>query len=160
MFLGDGNSIIMKKLFLLLLFTGFFVSSYSQANTKADYIRIILESTGVVKQSMTVMKNSLDTYLNSGSKMQQSVCVDISKELNINSLIEIMIPIYDKYYSEKEIKKLAEYYLSPTAKKKMYVSPKLTAESIIAGQEWAKSGAEKIILKLKNGGNMETKSKQ
>ncbi|MEO8795702.1 MAG: DUF2059 domain-containing protein [Daejeonella sp.] len=140
----------MKKLFLLLLFTGFFVSSYSQPSSKADNIRVILESTGVIDQSMAVMKNSLNSYLSSGSKMQQSVCVDISKELNVNSLIEMIIPIYDKYYSEKEIRRLAEFYVNPTAKEKMYVSPKLTAESIVAGQEWAKTGAKKIMLKLQN----------
>ncbi len=140
----------MKKLFLLILVSGFYFTSYSQTSSKADNIRKILESTGIADQSIIAINNMFQTYKTSMPNVPKKFWDSFSKEIDANSLIDLIIPIYDKYYSEEDLKQLAEFYQSPLGKKIISTLPNLTADSMKAGQEWGKSISEKIMLQLQN----------
>ncbi|MEO8795701.1 MAG: DUF2059 domain-containing protein [Daejeonella sp.] len=140
----------MKKLFFLILLTGFCSNSFSQTSSKADNIRKILESTGVADQGIIAMQNMFQSYKTSMPDVPTEFWDNVSKEFTANSLIELIVPIYEKYYSEEDIRQLAEFYQSPLGKKIISTLPNVTADSMKAGQEWGKSIAEKIMLKLQN----------
>jgi hypothetical protein len=54
-------------------------------------------------------------------------------------LIDQIIPVYDKYFTGQEIKELLAFYQSPTGRKTMVVLPKVTNETMEAGQRFGQS---------------------
>lgn len=77
---------------------------------------------------------------------------DFLKELNSDVLIKMIIPIYDKYYTESEIKQLTEFYQSSLGKKVIATMPVVVQESMQAGQAWGKEIGEKVYNNLKEKG--------
>jgi hypothetical protein len=62
------------------------------------------------------------------------------------TLLEMIIPLYDKYLSDKEIKELVQFYQTPLGQKTIQVMPKLLAESQDVGRKWGeKLGRESMI---------------
>jgi hypothetical protein len=64
----------------------------------------------------------------------------------------MIIPIYDKYYSESEIKELTEFYQSALGKKVIATMPQIMQESMQAGQNWGRAIGEKVYTNLKEKG--------
>lgn len=55
----------------------------------------------------------------------------IMEKIDFNKLIEdISVPLYDKYFSESELKDLVVFYKSPTGRKVLDTMPALVAESM------------------------------
>jgi hypothetical protein len=53
-------------------------------------------------------------------------------------LTDLIVPIYDKYYTADEIRQLIQFYQTPLGEKVITVLPKIAAESQAAGQEWGR----------------------
>jgi hypothetical protein len=54
-------------------------------------------------------------------------------------LMEKLLPIYDKYFTDDEIKQIIAFYQTPVGKKTIAVLPKIVSESMMAGQQWGQS---------------------
>jgi hypothetical protein len=51
-------------------------------------------------------------------------------------LVDLALPIYDKYYSDAEIKDLIKFYETPLGQKLSSVRPQMVVELEEAGQKW------------------------
>jgi uncharacterized protein len=80
------------------------------------------------------------------------------KEVRSDELIDLVVPIYDRYYTLEEIGDLTRFYQSPVGQKTIKVLPKLSAEAIEAGQEWGRIVADRAMRKLKDKGYDKTSS--
>jgi hypothetical protein len=49
---------------------------------------------------------------------------------NVDEILERMIPVYDKYYTEQEVRAIIEFYQGPIGKKSLEVTPKIMQEAI------------------------------
>ena len=71
--------------------------------------------------------------------------------INVDDLVNLWVEIYDKYYTEEDIDKLTDFYLSPLGKKVLKNTPIIFVESMEASQKWEKEIFEKakreILLK-------------
>src|SRR5262249_10381127 len=55
----------------------------------------------------------------------------LMKEINVTDLIEnVMISLYDKFYTESELKDLIAFYKTPTGQKAVVVQPQMTGEAM------------------------------
>jgi hypothetical protein len=60
-------------------------------------------------------------------------------------LLDMAVPIYDKYFSHEEVKALIQFYQTPLGQKTITALPKLTAELSDAGRQWGQQlGAESM----------------
>jgi len=84
----------------------------------------------------------------------------LMKQISVTDLIEqVVVPAYDKYYSESEIRDLIAFYKTPTGQKSVAVQPQLTAEAMAKTMEYLgpKMGAiteqveEEMLNDLKKG---------
>lgn len=66
------------------------------------------------------------------------------------SLLPLMYPIYHKYLSLDETIGLIKFYKTPLGRKAISVMPKMTEESMAAGQEWGKIIAPKLQKRVLN----------
>ncbi|MEZ0231419.1 MAG: DUF2059 domain-containing protein [Methylophilaceae bacterium] len=73
-----------------------------------------------------------------------------------DGLIERIIPIYSKYFTNDEIKQLLDFYKTPLGQKSISVMPQLLNESMLAGQAWGQSLEpeiqKRVVLALQKEG--------
>jgi hypothetical protein len=65
-------------------------------------------------------------------------------------LIDQVIPVYDKHFTHQEILELLAFYQTPIGKKTILVLPKVTNESMLAGQRWGQSLGPEIERRIIN----------
>ncbi len=77
---------------------------------------------------------------------------ELKAEVNPNDLIELCVPIYDKYLTHDDIKELIKFSSSPVGKKLTKVQPRIVQESMEVGNEWGAKLGEQIVNRLKKEG--------
>jgi len=60
-----------------------------------------------------------------------------SLEDNMGALMDSIIPLYARYFTEEDIDQLLEFYSTATGQKVIEVMPILMQESMAAGSAWA-----------------------
>jgi hypothetical protein len=85
-------------------------------------------------------------------KVWAEVEKEFSSEIQSGGVAALVIPIYDKYFSEDEIRQLLSFYESPIGKKLAETMPRIAAESFTVGQEWGMEIWQKMRAKLKARG--------
>ena len=124
----------------------------AQTTSKETKIRNLLKITKTDQLAIQSMDQMISMFKNSNSDVSTQFWYEFKKEVDVNSLIDLIVPIYDKYYSENEIEELTVFYNSPIGKKTIDTLPKLTQESMLAGQQWGMQMGQKIQAKLKESG--------
>jgi hypothetical protein len=117
----------------------------AQQVKQAD-IRRLLELTGaagMASQSMDGLEKSIRSLMSDslppGDYRDQLVDLFFQKfrsKRDMTQLVDLVVPIYDKYYTDEEIKSLIQFYETPVARKMLAVLPKVLEESQAAGNKW------------------------
>lgn len=121
-------------------------------DAKAADIRRLMEITGAanlgVQFGTAVSRQMFQALKAARPDVSDRAMTVIEKEINSflaenistpGGLVDRIIPIYSKYYSQKEIRELLAFYQSPIGKKIIQVSPKVASESMGVGQQWGQS---------------------
>lgn len=119
-------------------------------------IQRLLEVTGakaLAIQRMASMENNLRPMLVNSfppgeyrDKLIQLFFDKFHSKVDQETLVGLVIPVYDKYLSDEEVKGMIQFYSTPLGKKMIEVLPKLMAESEEAGQQWgAQIGRQSMI---------------
>jgi uncharacterized protein len=108
-------------------------------------IRKLLELTGtnsVMEQTMQNMEKSVKPMvansLPPGDYREKLVDLFFEKfiaKMDLQKLLDLAVPIYDKYFSDEDIKGLIQFYKTPLGQKAVKVLPQLTGELTEAGQQ-------------------------
>lgn len=142
----------MKKLLLVITFCSLSFGVFAQTTSKETKIRNLLKLTKTDELAIQSMDQMISMFKSSNS-LSTNVLDEFKKEIDPNRLIDLIVPIYDKYYSETEIEELTAFYNSAIGKKTIDTLPKLTQESMVAGQQWGLEISQKIQKKLKEASN-------
>jgi len=81
----------------------------------------------------------------------ESVKVEIQamfSEEALLSLMDRMVPIYAKYYTQQDMDDLIAFYDTPLGKKLSTVQPQITLESMSVAQQWAAEIGQKVASKI------------
>lgn len=146
----------MKLSILTLLFAFVTTFSFCQENTsyKSSLTKLIQVSgseaayKGVVTQMITMFKQQQS---NVPIEFWNEFTVELNKNV-INQLVDMVLPIYQKHLTEKDLLGIIAFYESPVGKKFAEKTPLITQESMMAGQEWGKQIGQKVVDKLKAKG--------
>jgi hypothetical protein len=131
--------------FLFILF-----SQSINAQTKNDDILEFLRLTGTDKLAEQVLDSMIQQYKLLFPTVSNEMWFLFKRDLKIDDLLYLCVPIYSKYYSHDEIKQLIKFYETPLGKKVIRITPELAAETMKAGQEWGVSigsSIDKILEK-------------
>lgn len=142
----------MKKIvivFLLLISSGVMMA---QQSSKAVKIKQLMELTGTGKMAVQVVDQIISTTAVRNPKVDPKFWEEFSKSINPEDMINLIMPVYEKFYSEEDIDNMIIFYNTPTGKKMIQVLPDLTQESMRVGQQWGMKIAEDIMKKLKDKG--------
>jgi len=145
----------MKKSLLILSFCILSLSVNAQNNSKTEKIKQLLELSGSGKMGIQVMDQMMSSFKSSYSVVKQEFWEEFKKEINPDDIKNMILPIYEKYYTEADIDQLIVFYKSPIGKKMIQTMPLVMGESMAAGQNWGKEIATKVLTRLKEKGYLE-----
>ena len=74
-----------------------------------------------------IMTQNMEQILASVPEERKAQFKDI---LDVDKIIEQLVPIYDKYYTEEDIKALVDFYESPVGKKQLQNTPDIMTEAV------------------------------
>lgn len=137
---------------LLLCFTPSLVAQSTPTATKEANIRKLLVQT----DAKGIFKRSLETQMNmmkaSASQIPPKFWDEILKEVDADKFIELLIPVYDKHFSNDELEGLIAFYDTPLGKKMVSKLPQIMAESAEAGSKYGEQIATKVIQRMQAEG--------
>lgn len=127
------------------------------ALTKASDIGIKfakIMSQGINQQIKSLRPDIPDRFF---SIAEEEVYTFIEKSMTEKGgLFDIMIAIFNKYFTHPEIKGLNDFYQTELGKKSIEVMPKILNESMIISQQWAQKATpaiwENVQRRLKEEG--------
>ena len=102
-------------------------------------------------QIINIMLNNLEKELLLVTDKDEAETIKnkIKNKFKIEDVIQLVIPIYDKYLSVNDVKGLIAFYKTPLGQKIITITPVMTAESINAGAEYGEKIAKEIIQEMK-----------
>lgn len=65
-------------------------------------------------------------------------------KFDMAELIQLIIPVYDKYYTTEDLKALNAFYESPVGQKVLSTLPQITQESMRIGQAWGEEVGKRV----------------
>ena len=123
-------------------------------------IRRLLEIVGtkaLVTQNMDAMTKSIKPLLTSSlppgeyrEKLVDLFFAKFSSKANIQHLLDLAVPIYDKNFSHQEIRGLIEFYQTPLGQKSVSTLPQLSAEMSEEGRKWGESLGRETMMEVLN----------
>ncbi len=126
---------------------------------KEEDIRNLLELTGSKDLVMQVIDSSLEQVrenfaraLPQNERTQKFTEAFVQKfraKLNADMFVDRMIPIYDKYFTQDDVKGLLKFYGTPLGQRAIKALPEITRESQAVGVELGRKAATDTIEELK-----------
>jgi len=137
---------VTKHLSLIIISTLFSMSVLAEpATTKS--IKQLMIKTGAGNMSIQMMNQMIPALKKMIPDAPDTFWKDIMAEVNPDSMENMVIPIYQKHFSEKDIKAINAFYDTPAGKKFIRVQPAIMQESMAIGQQWGRQLAGKILDK-------------
>jgi hypothetical protein len=124
----------------------------AQDSTKIKHIQQLMEVTGSARLGMQVLTNITTTYKNIYPDASSDFWDELMKETNPQVLVDLVIPVYDRNFSDDDIVQLTAFYQTPIGKKVVEKMPAIVQESMQIGSAWGKQISEKVMQKIKQKG--------
>ena len=66
----------------------------------------------------------------------------------IDTFLDMVVPVYDKHFTEAELQELVAFYKTPIGQKAIETLPKITSEIAPLSQQWAISIMPKVQSRI------------
>ena len=136
---------------LIALLAGLsFDRALAAKSSKDQKIRQLLEITGAAKLGGQVVQQMFPSLRQMAPQVPANVWDDLEKEMEkrVPEMADIIVPIYDKHFTESDIDGLIAFYRTPVGKKFIKELPSITQESMTAGQRWGASIGQEVVKRL------------
>tara|TARA_X000000368_G_C22770568_1_gene596974 strand:- start:284 stop:691 length:408 start_codon:yes stop_codon:yes gene_type:complete len=135
----------MRLLILSILFTFSFNFSISQEDNYRDLLTDFIKAQGqfeTFNATIDQMTSMMGVTLNEDEKVEFTSDV-------MSSLIEMLVPIYKKHFTEQDLKDAIDLFKTPIGKKISEKSPIIAQESMQASMQWGMELSTKLQKYMK-----------
>lgn len=115
-------------------------------------IRAFLRLTGAVQLGQQSMLQMLQSYRAVMPQVPDRFWQDFQKELDEETMLSILVPIYDKHLSHDDIKALLTFYRSDAGQRFLAALPDIQRESRHAGQRFGLAISRRLEQRLRAEG--------
>ncbi len=133
----------MKKNILAIAFLVFGVFTNAQSS-KDVKIAELLETMGSTHAMKTSFEYMINYYKQNNPQISSEYWDNASKHVDYDELVQKLIPVYSKHFTEQEIVDLLKFYNTSTGKKMIEKTPTILEESMEIGRKWGIELAQKI----------------
>jgi len=137
--MNNYKNIIHVLICSLLLISSTFIFAQTK---KEQAILELLQDMGIATEMYMMIESMEDiftVYLENEGLDEEFIdgfIEELRSEESLNILMELAVPIYDKYFTSNEIAALSRFFRSPVGKKYVSSTPILTLEMERIGEEW------------------------
>jgi hypothetical protein len=149
----------MKKYYLslvwvLLLFGGApaLMAQNTPAATKEQNIRkllVLTDARGIFKRSIEMQ---IDMVKATSRDVPARFWDEVLKEVDPDKFVELIIPVYDKHFSNEELESLIIFYQTPLGKKLLAELPQVMTESAAVGEKYGQEVANRVVKRMQADG--------
>ena len=133
----------MKKNILAIAFLVFGVFTNAQSS-KDVKIAKLLETMGSTQAMKTSVEYMINYYKQNNPQISSQYWDNSLKHVDYNELVQKLVPVYSKHFTEQEIVDLLNFYNTSTGKKMIDKMPVILQESMEIGRKWGIELAQKI----------------
>ena len=133
----------MKKNILAIAFLVFGVFTNAQSS-KDVKIAELLETMGSTHAMKTSFEYMINYYKQNNPQISSEYWDNASKHVDYYELVQKLVPVYSKHFTEQEIVDLLNFYNTSTGKKMIEKMPAILEESMDIGRKWGIELAQKI----------------
>lgn len=116
---------------------------------KEQAIRELMAITGMEKLLDQMVGQMMSGFQQELPTVPGEVWTRMAKKMNGAEVIELLIPLYDRYYTEDDLRQVIAFYKTPVGQKLMKTLPAITQEAMQIGQEWGRAKAEEVMNELR-----------
>jgi hypothetical protein len=140
----------MKRLFALAVLTLAAVSALAQTPETATHAKAkrLLELTGAAKLAPQMLDGMIESFKSGAPDAPDEFWTSFRAKVKVEELIDMLVPIYEKYLTEADMDELIRFYTSPTGKRFVDKQPQILGDSMKAGQAWGARLADEVIQEL------------
>ena len=119
---------------------------------KRQSIRTLLELTGMVKVADQMIGQMFDQFAKSAPSVPSEAWQRLKKKMKADELVVLIIPVYDKYYTQEDLDGMIAFYRTPVGQKVVRTLPDVSREGFNIGQEWGRRKGEEVVRELRAEG--------
>jgi uncharacterized protein len=151
----------LKSLLLTVVLAAFCVAAYGQQPSPQPKpqkdelgakIRELIELSHGEKLANQMLDRMFGIFENSMPEVPQEVWEKLREKFDTGELLNLEIPIYEKYYTLKDVEGLIAFYKSPLGQKVLANQGDIMRDSMAVGMQYGRSVAEKVIHDLQQKG--------
>lgn len=123
---------------------------------KRAEIKKLLVLTGSREMALQAIDQMIGQFKQTMPQVPDDFWKDAAAEMKtqIDDLLDLCIPAYERQLTHDEIKELVKFYESPIGRKLVAAQPQIQMDCMQAGQEWGQKIGEKVAKKLQQQGKM------
>jgi uncharacterized protein len=146
----------MKRFFTLVFFL-ISTMGIALAQTDVEYkaaLRKMFEASGQRETFKATIPQIITMFKQQKSGVPDAIWDEFAKEAesSIDEIFDMLTPVYEKHLTLADVKKITEFYQSPSGKKLAEKTPLITQESMAVGQQWGMKLGQKLMQKLQSNG--------
>ena len=127
--------------------------AYSQATREKEReIRQLLEVTGTTKTMPEMMDQMIAEFRKALPAVPSEFWDDFRKEIKMDELVGLMVPVYDKHLSLEDIKAANAFFATPSGKRFAEKMSVMSAEGFEVGRKWGEAKGRLVVERLKEKG--------
>jgi uncharacterized protein len=121
-------------------------------------IRRLLDLVGakaLIEQTMDSMSKSIKPLLTNSlppgeyrEKLVDLFFAKFSAKADVQHMLDLAVPVYDKNFSHQEIRSLIEFYQTPLGQKAIATLPKVSAEMQEQGRKWGEDLGRQCMVEV------------
>jgi len=142
----------MKKITIVIFVLCTITFSPLFADNEEDQIRHLLELSGSGDIGVMVIESMVMQFQTLFPEIPKEYWSIFQEETTADELINLVVPIYQTYFTTQDIGGLIEFYESPLGQKLSASQPMITQDSMLAGQAWGAEVAHRILKRMENDG--------
>lgn len=122
------------------------------AKAKETDVKKLFSLMGADKLGSQIMKQMIMQMKRGMPDVPEEYWGSLEKKVNMDELIDLLVPVYQKYLTQEDITGLIEFYNSPLGKRFISAQPSITKDSMQIGQQWGMKIAQQVQDDLKKEG--------
>ncbi|MGB5918319.1 DUF2059 domain-containing protein [Arcobacter sp.] len=139
----------MKKIISMIVLMFLCGTTLFASPAKEESVRELIELSGSKNIGKMFMNQLLPNLKRLAPDAPEEFWDKMTKEIDMDKMVELTIPIYQKYLNEEDIQAINKFYKTEAGQKLIKQTPQIMQESMMAGQQWGREIAQKIVSELK-----------
>jgi hypothetical protein len=139
------TSLLVAAVSMLVLWAG---PALAKTSARHKEVRQLLTLTGAAKMGDQMMQQMIASFKQSFPNVPKSYWKKLSKSLDANEMVELVIPVYERHLGQKDIKELIAFFKTRVGRKFIRVQPEILRESMAIGQAWGQKVGQRVMKDL------------